>query len=175
MSCFRRPQEGSLMSRRIQDNSLLGFRSPSSSLKGDLNTEQPFRLQPSRFLESLLQFAWFFLKTLRWWHWWRLMSDWFSAWSLIIYLPIRPRLSERFILSSSPLPPSKTYIQGDFLNCSPSPCSVPKWKKCQRANQTCCSIIWWTHWLLFRKLDWCDPGVWRCLLKTCWGCYCCWC
>ena len=25
------------------------------------------------------------------------------------------------------------------------------------------------------KLYWCDPGVWRCQLKTCWGCYCCWC
>ena len=34
---------------------------------------------------------------------------------------------------------------------------------------------WLTHWLLFSKLDWCDPSVWRCLLKTCWGCYCCWC
>ena len=32
-----------------------------------------------------------------------------------------------------------------------------------------------THSLLFSKLDWCDPGVWRCQLKTCWGCYCCWC
>ena len=35
-----------------------------------------------------------------------------------------------------------------------------------------------THRLPFSKLDWCDPGVWRCLLKTCWGCwgcYCCWC
>ena len=33
-----------------------------------------------------------------------------------------------------------------------------------------------THWLIaFSKLDWCDPGVWRCLLKTCWGSYCCWC
>ena len=29
--------------------------------------------------------------------------------------------------------------------------------------------------LLFSKLDWCDPGVWRCQLKTCWDCYCCWC
>ena len=32
---------------------------------------------------------------------------------------------------------------------------------------------WLTHWLpnsvLFSKLDWCDPGVWRCQLKTCWG------
>ena len=32
-----------------------------------------------------------------------------------------------------------------------------------------------THWLtdslLFSKLDWCDPGVWRCKVKTCWGCY----
>ena len=34
---------------------------------------------------------------------------------------------------------------------------------------------WLTNWLPFSKLDWCDPGVWRCLLKTCWGCYCCWC
>ena len=34
-----------------------------------------------------------------------------------------------------------------------------------------------TNWLLFSKLDWCGPGVWRCQLKTCWGCYCCscWC
>ena len=36
-----------------------------------------------------------------------------------------------------------------------------------------------THWLTdsltFSKLDWCDPGVWRCQLRTCWGCYCCWC
>ena len=32
-----------------------------------------------------------------------------------------------------------------------------------------------THWLLFSKLDWCDPGVWKCLIKTCWGCYCCSC
>ena len=33
-----------------------------------------------------------------------------------------------------------------------------------------------TNWLLpFSKLDWCDPGVWRCQLKTCWGCFCCWC
>ena len=29
-----------------------------------------------------------------------------------------------------------------------------------------------THSVTFSKLDWCDPGVWRCLLKTCWGCYC---
>ena len=26
---------------------------------------------------------------------------------------------------------------------------------------------WLTHSLLFSKLDWCDPGVWRCQLKTC--------
>ena len=34
-----------------------------------------------------------------------------------------------------------------------------------------------TDSLLFSKLDWCDPGMWRCQLKTCWGCYCCscWC
>ena len=25
------------------------------------------------------------------------------------------------------------------------------------------------------KLYWCDPGVWRCQLKTYWGCFCCWC
>ena len=35
-----------------------------------------------------------------------------------------------------------------------------------------------THWLTdslpFSKLDWCDSGVWRCLLQT-QGCYCCWC
>ena len=34
---------------------------------------------------------------------------------------------------------------------------------------------WLTDSLPFSKLDWCDPGVWRCLLKTCCGCYCCWC
>ena len=31
-----------------------------------------------------------------------------------------------------------------------------------------------TESLLFSKLDWCDPGVWRCQLKTCWCCNCCW-
>ena len=34
---------------------------------------------------------------------------------------------------------------------------------------------WLTDWLLFSKLDWCDSGLWRCQLKTCWGFYCCWC
>ena len=38
---------------------------------------------------------------------------------------------------------------------------------------------WLTHWLTnsvtFSKLYWCDPGVWRCQLKTYWGCCCCWC
>ena len=33
---------------------------------------------------------------------------------------------------------------------------------------------WLTHSLLFSKLYWCDPGVWRCQLKTCWCCNCCW-
>ena len=35
---------------------------------------------------------------------------------------------------------------------------------------------WLTNSLPFSKLDWSDPGVWRCQLKTCWGCYCyqCW-
>ena len=32
-----------------------------------------------------------------------------------------------------------------------------------------------TDSVTFSRLDWCDPGVWRCQLKTCWGCYCCWC
>ena len=32
-----------------------------------------------------------------------------------------------------------------------------------------------THSVTFSRLDWCDPGVWRCQLKICWGCYCCWC
>ena len=36
-------------------------------------------------------------------------------------------------------------------------------------------IIGPTPWLLISKLNWCDPGVWKCQLKTCWGCYCCWC
>ena len=40
----------------------------------------------------------------------------------------------------------------------------------------CLSLTnWLTHWVLFSKLDWCDPGMWRWWLKTCWGCYCCWC
>ena len=26
---------------------------------------------------------------------------------------------------------------------------------------------WLTHSVTFSKLGWCDPGVWRCLLKTC--------
>ena len=32
-----------------------------------------------------------------------------------------------------------------------------------------------TNSLLFSKLDWCDPGMWRWQLKTCRSCYCCWC
>ena len=32
-----------------------------------------------------------------------------------------------------------------------------------------------TNSLLFSKLYWCDPGVWRWQLKTCWGCCCCYC
>ena len=34
---------------------------------------------------------------------------------------------------------------------------------------------WLTHSVTFSKLDWCHSGVRRCLLKTCWGCYSCWC
>ena len=34
---------------------------------------------------------------------------------------------------------------------------------------------WLTDSLLFSKLDWCDPGMWRWQLKTCWDCYCCSC
>ena len=30
-----------------------------------------------------------------------------------------------------------------------------------------------THSVTFSKLHWCDPGMWRWQLKTCWGCYCC--
>ena len=37
------------------------------------------------------------------------------------------------------------------------------------------SLTHFTHWLLFSRLDWCDLEVWRWILKTCWGCYCCWC
>ena len=29
-----------------------------------------------------------------------------------------------------------------------------------------------TRWLQFIRPDWCDPGVWRCQLKTCLGFYC---
>ena len=32
-----------------------------------------------------------------------------------------------------------------------------------------------THSVTFSKLDWCDPCVRRCLLKTCWLGYSCWC
>ena len=32
-----------------------------------------------------------------------------------------------------------------------------------------------TNWLPFSNLDWCDSGLWRWQLKTCWGCYFCWC
>ena len=32
-----------------------------------------------------------------------------------------------------------------------------------------------THSVTPSKLYWCDPGVWRCQLKTYWGCFCCWC
>ena len=30
-------------------------------------------------------------------------------------------------------------------------------------------INWLTDTVTFSRLDWCDPGVWRCQLKTCWG------
>ena len=33
---------------------------------------------------------------------------------------------------------------------------------------------WQTHPIPFSRLDWCDPGVRRCQLKTCWYCNCCW-
>ena len=33
---------------------------------------------------------------------------------------------------------------------------------------------WLTNSLLFSKLDWCNPGVRRCQLKTCWCCNYCW-
>ena len=29
---------------------------------------------------------------------------------------------------------------------------------------------WLTHSLPFSKLDWCEPGIWRWQLKTCWSC-----
>ena len=32
-----------------------------------------------------------------------------------------------------------------------------------------------TDWLPLSKLDWCDPGMWRWQLKTCWSCFCCRC
>ena len=28
-----------------------------------------------------------------------------------------------------------------------------------------------THSLLFSKFDWCEPGMWRWQLKTCWSCW----
>ena len=31
-----------------------------------------------------------------------------------------------------------------------------------------------THSVTLSKLYWCDPGVWRCQLKTYWGCCWCW-
>ena len=36
---------------------------------------------------------------------------------------------------------------------------------CQWLNDSLTN--WLTHWLLFSKLDWCDPGVWRWQLKIC--------
>ena len=36
-------------------------------------------------------------------------------------------------------------------------------------------IDWLTHSVTLSKLYWCGPGVWRCQLKTCWGCFCGWC
>ena len=39
----------------------------------------------------------------------------------------------------------------------------------------CLSLTdWLPNSLLFSKLDWCDSGMWRWQLKTCWSCYCCW-
>ena len=39
-------------------------------------------------------------------------------------------------------------------------------------NWLCLSL---THWFPFIELDWCDPGMWRWQLITCWSCNCCWC
>ena len=34
----------------------------------------------------------------------------------------------------------------------------------------CLSLIHWlTHWLLLNKLDYCEPGMWRWQLKSCWS------
>ena len=42
-------------------------------------------------------------------------------------------------------------------------------------HRECLSVTHWlTHSLPFSKLDWCDSGMWRWQLKTCWSCYCCW-
>ena len=36
------------------------------------------------------------------------------------------------------------------------------------------SLTHWLTFLFFSKLEWCDSGMWRWQLKTCWSCYCCW-
>ena len=58
--------------------------------------------------------------------------------------------------------------------------SKDKWVGPKSDHWLCLSLIHalthaLTNWLLFSKLDSCNPGVWRCQHKTCWGCYCCWC
>ena len=50
----------------------------------------------------------------------------------------------------------------------------PEFDHCLPLSLTHSLTDWLTHSLLFSKLDWCDPDVWRCQLQTCWGCYCWW-
>ena len=43
---------------------------------------------------------------------------------------------------------------------------------CDDDNDDCNDVWFLSDSLPFSKLDWCDSGMWRWQLKTCWGWYC---
>ena len=75
--------------------------------------------------------------------------------------------------------PKEPKIPGGFLRVCRLFCRFYR----TRVRSLHCLPLSLTHWLTdslthsvtFSKLDWCDPGVWRYLFKTWWGCYYCWC
>ena len=69
---------------------------------------------------------------------------------------------------------SPTYVPATLLGCT---CSWIFYRTRVRSLFTL--VTNWltdslTNSLLFSKLYWCDPGVWRWKFKTCWCCNCCW-
>ena len=88
-----------------------------------------------------------------------------------LWLPNMPRTSPRSQSRCQPQTLGPSHLWPPYLDCF-GPISV--FIRPEPDHWLCLSL---TDSLLFSELDWCDPGVWRCQLKTCWGCFycCCWC